>query len=111
MLKRPHRRLDGHCYDVVWAVWRAWVDAVRPKGCEELSAMGRDILDDLGWTVSATLLIEDARRDDDKIAAEVATRWVETKIYRKNESSKWEEKAEWDKIIVFGDEMQLAAKL
>ena len=73
--------------------------------------MGRDILDDLGWTVSATLLIEDARRDDDKIAAEVATRWVETKIYRKNESSKWEEKAEWDKIIVFGDEMQLAAKL
>ena len=65
----------------------------------------------ISWTVCAVLLIEDAKRDGDDVAWEVAKRWVVDKDGdgEGDERQGWMERARWDRRIVFdaGDRMGL----
>ena len=43
---------------------------------EELAYAGREILETLAWLASSVMMVEDARRDADAVAAELARRWI-----------------------------------
>ncbi|MCJ1450602.1 hypothetical protein MMC28_000935 [Mycoblastus sanguinarius] len=89
--------------DVVWRRWRTRVAEIRDKGTEELSVRGRETMHWLNWVFSAVLLVEDARRDGDKVSEEVARRWVFSRKEREALSAEgWEKGLEWDRRIVFG---------
>jgi len=45
-------------------------------GKEELAYKGRDVLDSIAWLVAGIMLVEDARRDGDRVATEIARRWI-----------------------------------
>lgn len=104
--------LNGPCCDSIERIWTEWAHGVRSKGNEELSVNGSEAIEGLGWAVSAVLLMEDARRDGNKVAAEVAARWIGRKDNnREMILGDWEKEAGWDRHIVFGENEQLLAKL
>jgi alkylation response protein AidB-like acyl-CoA dehydrogenase len=81
---------------------------------EELSYKGRDVLDSLGWVISAIMLVEDASRDENTIATEVAKRWVFRRaVGLKDNSMPWKESVEIDKRIALAGDVasQETAKL
>lgn len=100
------------CCDIVSQLWRGWTTEVRGKDAEELLVRGRDIMEDLGWLVSAILLVEDAKRDADDVSSAVALRWVSKKgdVKRKRPLT-WTEEAGLDRKIVFGGSGMAVAKL
>ncbi|KAF2840891.1 hypothetical protein M501DRAFT_1001953 [Patellaria atrata CBS 101060] len=79
-----------------------------------LKYRSRYLLEQLNWIICSILLVEDFRKDEDQIAAEVARRWI-----LKSESNVHAETAQdvgkqsyWDKVIVFGrDDQGITAKL
>ncbi|KAK4694640.1 hypothetical protein P7C71_g2976, partial [Lecanoromycetidae sp. Uapishka_2] len=89
------------------AVSRQWAKIaaeIRGNSVEELMMRGRELMENLGCVSGAVLLVEDANRDGDLVAAEVAKRW----ILRKGEvggmsRKEWKAEADWDRRIVFGD--------
>ncbi|KAL2048528.1 hypothetical protein N7G274_000440 [Stereocaulon virgatum] len=92
--------------------WRRWVTDIRGGKSEVLVLRGREIMEDLGWIVSAVLLVEDAMRDGDEVAGEVVRRWVfKRKGVREAEACGWEDCVEWDRKIVFGGRDKLSARL
>ena len=100
------------CCDAVSLLWRRWTTEVRGKDAEALLVRGRNVMEDLGWLVSAILLVEDAMRDADDVSSAVALRWVSKKgdVKRKGPLT-WTEDADLDRKIVFGERDMAVAKL
>ena len=98
--------------EAVSLLWRRWTTEVRRKDAEELLVRGRNVMEDLGWLVSAILLVEDAIRDADDVSSAVAMRWVLKKgdIKRMGPLT-WTEEAGLDRKIVFGESDMAVAKL
>jgi hypothetical protein len=46
------------------------------KSVEDLTYAGREILDRLAWLASSIMMVEDASRDGDAVATELARRWI-----------------------------------
>ena len=100
------------CYIAVFEFWRKWAADIKGETSEELVLRGRETMEDLGWVVSAVLLVEDAIRDGDGVAWEVAKRWVFKKSgVRGAEAAGWANGVEWDQGIVFGGGTKVNAKL
>ena len=100
------------CREAISPLWRRWTTEVRGKDAEELLVRGRNIMEDLGWLVSAILLVEDAIRDADDVSSAVAMRWVLKKGDVKRMGPLiWTEEAGLDRKIVFGDSDMAVAKL
>lgn len=80
------------------------VRAAGGMGEQELRLRGRWLMRRVGWVVCAVLLVEDAGRDGDAVAAEVARRWVGKggEEEGEGEGGDWRAESEWDRRIVFG---------
>lgn len=80
-----------------------WVN----KDKQELSFLGREILQLLSWLIGTVLLIEDASRDGSDIIKQVAHQWISTlgSEARAMESSQssWQEISGWNRRLLFGD--------
>ena len=98
------------CCDTISQLWRSWTTEVRGKDAEELLVRGRNVMEDLGWLVSAILLVEDADADD--VSSAVALRWVSKMgdVKRKGPLT-WTEEVGLDRQIVFGESDMAVAKL
>ena len=111
-IEGPHTESGQSYYDTVKHEWTKWVHKIRTRGSKQLSVTGRQIMEDLGWIVSALLLLEDARRDTDAVAREIAMRWI---LKRRNptqtEVDDWEMETERDYEIVFGKKEKSWSKL
>lgn len=80
-------------------------------GADELKFRGRDLLELLAWIVAAVLLVEDAERDGDEVAALRARRWMAKKSTN-DEAIAWEETVALNRKLVFGrDGLSSSAKL
>ncbi|KAF2404307.1 acyl-CoA dehydrogenase/oxidase C-terminal [Trichodelitschia bisporula] len=85
-----------------------FLEAIWERGEEEIKYRGRRVLEGLEWVVAAVLLVEDARRDGNGVAREVAWRWV---AYERGKSTEredlerlWTESAAWDRKIAMGED-------
>jgi len=75
------------------------------KPAPELAYQGRDILDKLAWIVAATMMVADAIKDGDKMAAEMARRWISSKALDDTSSgSSYSMDSATDREIVFGSD-------
>jgi len=88
------------CRTGVLERWKAVFEMVQSTSPEELKYNGRNLQRELGFVFCAILLVEDAKRDNDDVAWEVARRYIvrDLKI-----SEGWKSEAVWDKRIVFDD--------
>ncbi|KAI9776502.1 MAG: hypothetical protein M1839_009536 [Geoglossum umbratile] len=77
---------------------------------EELKLRGREVARAIGHTVAGALLVMDAERDGDTVAAEVAKRWI-LEGKGRGVATAWLEEVRWDREIVFGGPTSLTAKL
>jgi hypothetical protein len=92
-----------------WAAARELVRAELGKleeqyqlSSEELAYVGRQIQGSIAWIVASVMLVEDALRDGNAVAAEIAKRWISQKAHGiKSEAFNWTESAKWDKLIAF----------
>lgn len=74
---------------------------------DEFGARGRELMERLGNLVSGSLLIVDAHRHGDSIAAKTASFWVESKTPTRlgaRRQKNWHERSAWERRIVFGDD-------
>jgi alkylation response protein AidB-like acyl-CoA dehydrogenase len=81
------------------APWLAWRTIIEAADLQELMVDGRELMFALGRIVAGVLLVADADRDGDEVAREIARRWT-----GQAQRSTWQERVEWDRRIVFGDE-------
>jgi hypothetical protein len=94
------------------AIRQAWTAArVIPADKEEALSEGRAILHAFGDIVCATLLVADAERDGDNVAAEVATRFIAKAFGVKPVAAKWTDRTKMDMAIAFAREAGQHAKL
>lgn len=112
---QAHGKKEAPFIELKRAVGRATAALVSDVGesVDELLSRGREVVWRIGDIVCATLLIADAERDGDALAAEYARRFViksETFTNPKQEKQRWEEVTRWDRRIAFGDE-EVSAKL
>lgn len=83
-----------------------------PKEKEELLSLSRLVYHSLGDIVCSVLLLADANRDGDEVAAECARRFVAgTLRSEKRGKGDWKEVSKWDHRIAFDGEAQQSAKL
>lgn len=83
-----------------------------PKDKEELLSLSRLVYTSLGDIVCAVLLLADAQRDGDPVAAECARRFVAVTLKgEKRAKGDWKEVSQWDHRIAFDGEAQQSAKL
>ena len=83
-----------------------------PKEKEELLSLSRYVYHSLGDIVCAVLLLADAQRDGDAVAAECARRFVAGTLKgEKRQGGDWKEVSKWDHRIAFDGEAQQSAKL
>jgi len=96
--------------------WKTFTAIVTECTSDELRYRGQEVLRMLGWCVAAVLLVEDALRDENEVALEIATRWIicsgavgwggairspgATKVDSQVKTN-WRSRAAWDKRIVF----------
>jgi hypothetical protein len=110
--ENPSNGVVADCCIPVSECWKSWVADIKGAKSERLTLRGREIMKNLGWIVSAILLVEDAMRDGDEVAWEVARRWVSKKAgVRGAEAAGWENCVEWDRRIVFGGGDKSSTKL
>jgi len=98
--------------------WKSFTTLVSECAADELRYRGQEVLRMLGWCVAVVLLVEDALRDENEVALEIATRWIKgsgavgwggavkspdaTKaIAHSGVGADWRRSAAWDKRIVF----------
>ncbi|KAF2093781.1 acyl-CoA dehydrogenase/oxidase C-terminal [Rhizodiscina lignyota] len=90
------------------------LEQIRSSSPEQLRYDARGLMWRITWLVGAAVLVEDARRDGNQVAWEIARRWVyerhpegATKGISSSGSQSWSERANWDRQIVFdaGDRM------
>ncbi|KAK3063464.1 hypothetical protein LTS18_000205, partial [Coniosporium uncinatum] len=74
--------------------WKAVCEMIQSSSPEELKYNGRNLQRELGFVFCAILLVEDAKRDNDDVAWEVARRYIlrDLKI-----TEGWKSEAVWDK--------------
>lgn len=83
---------------------------VGTSDADDLLYNGRTTMENLAWVISAVLLHEDAMRDSDPVACEIARRWIDTRRptssspASEQELGDWRQSAAWDRKIVFGNE-------
>ncbi|OJJ48327.1 hypothetical protein ASPZODRAFT_14469 [Penicilliopsis zonata CBS 506.65] len=123
-----HRTLESLVHDV------------ESQSADSLRLNGRDILSQLGWLVCGTLLAADAIRDDDQVAWEIFTRWLDRRATTANNALRGgfhaaddrvpsspsfppgsgandvaalavEDIIEWDCRIVFGHDARVRARM
>lgn len=83
-----------------------------PTDKDELLSLSRLVYHSLGDIVCAVLLLADAQRDGDDVAAECARRFVATALRgEKRAKGDWNEVSRWDHRIAFDGEAQQSAKL
>lgn len=80
-----------------------WVKKVNRTSKEELRWVGRELLNELDYFICGCLLFQDAARDGNIIAGEIARRWYWTRKASLERLSGWEEEAAWDTRIVMGE--------
>lgn len=85
----------------VWLAWLSLAHDIQTRHLEQLRRDAREIMERLGWVVSAILLVTDASRDHDAVSTEIARRFV-TKERSTNASANWADAVEWDRRIVHG---------
>lgn len=81
---------------------------------DEFRARGRELMERLGNVVSGVLLVADAHRDGDGIAAKTASMWVESKTLTRlgaRSQENWQERSAWERRIVFGEDAKPLAHL
>jgi alkylation response protein AidB-like acyl-CoA dehydrogenase len=83
---------------------------------EELAYKGRDVLESIAWIVAGIMLVEDARRDADRVATEIARRWILRKEANlETLEGAWKHDFSLDRMVAFppaAEEMMVAeAKL
>lgn len=84
------------------AIAAAWKEALAwPKDKEELFHQARDVVDTIGNIVCATLLIVDAERDGNEVAAECARRFAREHLGVKGPKQAWTEVHKMDQRIAF----------
>jgi hypothetical protein len=77
-------------------------DLLSRKSVEELTYMGREVLESLAWLASSIMMVEDSRRDSNSVAAEVARRWIRQKAEGiSTETESWQRRAMMDRQIAF----------
>lgn len=110
-LRGPQLRNEVNTVSTWWQELRN--DFVDLQG-DEFRARGRELMERLGNVVSGSLLISDAHRDGDSIAAKVASLWVEfkspTRLGTSSQES-WQERSAWERRIVFGEDAKPVAHL
>ena len=80
----------------------------------ELQFRSPEVMESLGWIVAGALLVQDALKDNDPVANEIALRWLAKKDVRQQQklsARPWQETAKLDKGIVFGNDMSNVPKL
>lgn len=83
-----------------------------PTDKDELLSLSRLVYHSLGDIVCAVLLLADAQRDGDAVAAECARRFVAVALRgEKRATGDWKEASHWDHRIAFDGEAQQSAKL
>ena len=92
----------------IWLSWLALASDIQTQKEDQLKHEARDVMERVGWVVCAILLVEDAKKDYDGVATEVARRWVA----KGGPASKtnWMEGAKWDRSVVFEKRDDLAER-
>jgi len=80
--------------------WQSWHNLVTGTERREIEYFGRVVISQIAWIVSAIVLVENARRDDNPSAMEIAKRWITMKS-NAHQNKSWEEAAILDREIVF----------
>ncbi|GMK56138.1 hypothetical protein CspeluHIS016_0211940 [Cutaneotrichosporon spelunceum] len=95
------------------SAWARTRDTVGRVSAEEAMSRGRHILWQLGDIISATLLVADAQRDGDALAAEVARRFVDKhhSFRLRREPGDWRDETAWDKKILFAGDANPALEI
>ncbi|KAI5362154.1 Putative adaptive response protein AidB [Septoria linicola] len=96
----------GNWAQAVQSAWSAIREGIETRNREELALNGRTLSKDLGWLICSVLLAEDALSDGDEVAAEVCTRWINTRVQGSGFGVKLSERhAALDRAIVFGSDL------
>ncbi|KAI4135788.1 MAG: hypothetical protein LQ347_000377 [Umbilicaria vellea] len=110
-LRGPQLRNEENTVSIWWQELKN--DFVDLEG-GEFRARGRELMERLGNIVSGSLLIADAHRDGNSIAAKIASFWVESKSPTRlgaRSQENWQERSAWERRIVFGEEAKPMAHL
>jgi hypothetical protein len=84
------------------AIRGAWEEALAwPADKEELFHAAREVVDTIGNIVCATLLVVDAERDGNEVAAECARRFARLAFGGKAPRANWEDTYRMDQRIAF----------
>lgn len=86
---------------ILWLRWLSLAHDIQTRQDGQLARDARDLMERIGWIVSAVLLVDDASSDNDAVTLEVARRWV-ARAWPGSALSDWAEAAEWDRKIVLG---------
>ncbi|TVY28191.1 Acyl-CoA dehydrogenase family member 11 [Lachnellula hyalina] len=101
-------------YRILLTELRRIKEQVATMDRSELQFHSPEIMESLGWFVAGTLLVQDALRDGNPIANEIALRWLAKKDARQQQKLSdrpWQETAMLDKSIVFGNDTPSVSKL
>jgi alkylation response protein AidB-like acyl-CoA dehydrogenase len=101
-------------YRILLNELRRTKEQVATRDRSELEFVSTEIMESLGWFVAGTLLVQDALKDNDPVAQEIALRWLAKKDPRQQQklsARPWQESAELDKGIVFGNDISHVSKL
>lgn len=88
----------------LWLSWLSLAHDIQTLRDEQLQRDARTVVERLGWIISAVLLIEDARSDNDAVSLEVARRWMAKGKSGSGSAAVADTAAavDWDRKIVLG---------
>jgi hypothetical protein len=98
---------------VIGRWWSKFTSMIGKSEREEMEMRSRETMERLADVVMGMLLIVDARRDGDEIAAETAKMWIAERDggdANATGSGHWQDRAAYDRGIVFGVEYPGEAK-
>ncbi|KAH8152032.1 uncharacterized protein LAJ45_04026 [Morchella importuna] len=107
------------CKVVLWKEWKEFESILDTRSKEELTRSGRAVLWRLGWVICGVLLIMDARRDGDRVATDLAKRWIlerggiwgwDDDRGNEEEERRVEDRTGDDCLVVFGEELPTGAE-
>jgi len=92
---------------VVEGWWKRFRATMETREKEEIEMRSRAIMERLADVAMGVLLVVDARRDGDEVAAETAEMWIAERIggeVNTTRGRRWQGEAARDRRIVFGSE-------
>lgn len=107
------------CKVVLWKEWKEFESILDTRSKEELTRSGRAVLWRLSWVICGVLLIMDARRDGDRVATDLAKRWIlerggiwgwDDDRGSEEEERRVEDRTGDDCLVVFGEELPTGAE-